>query len=846
MERQRDSNDQFGSNVPMQFCDEDEEIFIGDVNETEKARMDRFNNRRTLVFVPGFRRNRYTQVQVTSEEEYTDGTMDRDSLNSTASLATVDYTRDSLDTVHSSLEPVRDSIEPVRESIGPAKSPDSGMELDYDKLKLNGSLSDEHVVEANSSRDISEFTMVTALGDSQMYNTYYMNPQSNDNPKDLVTQGELNLRENHKNEQIEKINPKLKNERRISFENVVVPSIKPIVTKVSPQAMNQQPYHITELESMIPSLTLVENAAAVNREEDITGGAFSVYTPVKHTDAGKSETSLISAFDLESKATKQLFKDDTSPNEELSDASPVSEKIDKSPNRLSGASTISLYEPSSPEIYNDFPELFVDIPKRHSEASTIMSKESDVSDITRDSFTSQMSGMSSFVSQNSDSLTSQNPSSDEDLITRKLSLMSGVDYLKSDKESLISEASDYEDSLVQNSSASTVEETVIQRRISEMSNGFTGTGLDPPRSLRNLRSMDSCFSDASSVGTANKALSESQFSLGGLSDRVDTPTSIVSSYEGNETNTEFDLTKDTKSTDSSDETLDSENAEENADHENVVSVEPDVKLKAGKDIKAKAESGPIDDTNPSDEVRSMAAYSTEQPVTTQPQSSAPIFESQLDTLLAKLTSESLEKKKQRLEELREDKMRLQREIEEQEHKIYPRSPKPKAQRPVEGAPMVIPKVACTGIPALTLNDRELNAVTTLHTICNGQQIVKVMEKPQTPTIIRHCNAPKTTKAAVKSTLKKTENTTPGSKCIPKTRVKFNENTPPAGSPYRHSPRSATTKKSKPILQERSQKYTFPFSGQVPSPIVVTKPKRTHKLADLNTSVSQNSKKAPFK
>ncbi|XP_013409726.1 uncharacterized protein LOC106173209 isoform X2 [Lingula anatina] len=186
---------------------------------------------------------------------------------------------------------------------------------------------------------------------------------------------------------------------------------------------------------------------------------------------------------------------------------------------------------------------------------------------------------------------------------------------------------------------------------------------------------------------------------------------------------------------------------------------------------------------------------------------------QVGTLLSpqcgRLWGTTLEEKKAKLQQLREEKERLERKLAQGEQKkVYPKSPLPKVKaNSTQHQTTVLPRAACVGMPALALTEREIDAVTKLHTLCNSQQISQVVGKQRTKTVVKHYPVRESS------------------------RVQWLEDL--VVSPVVHSPSSADQKQARPILTQKSfQKTVAPAQRNATdhsSPIVVSRLRRTNTL-----------------
>ncbi|XP_061193868.1 dentin sialophosphoprotein-like [Saccostrea echinata] len=121
------------------------------------------------------------------------------------------------------------------------------------------------------------------------------------------------------------------------------------------------------------------------------------------------------------------------------------------------------------------------------------------------------------------------------------------------------------------------------------------------------------------------------------------------------------------------------------------------------------------------------------------------------------------------------------------------------------------KLCCEEKPVPKLSEQEVDTITKLHTICNGQRIVRYLNMSELPMV--HFPPPKRA-----------------------SRIIWNPDLEEVSLSH-HSPRSTPTK-PRSALRQRPKGFTFPFLEDKPSPIVITRVRRSK-------SMSRASKEWPW-
>ncbi|XP_062567458.1 dentin sialophosphoprotein-like isoform X2 [Saccostrea cucullata] len=121
------------------------------------------------------------------------------------------------------------------------------------------------------------------------------------------------------------------------------------------------------------------------------------------------------------------------------------------------------------------------------------------------------------------------------------------------------------------------------------------------------------------------------------------------------------------------------------------------------------------------------------------------------------------------------------------------------------------RLCCEEKPVPKLSEQEVDTITKLHTICNGQRIVRYLNMSELPMV--HFPPPKRA-----------------------SRIIWNPDLEEVSLSH-HSPRNTPTK-PRSALRQRPSGYTFPFLEDKPSPIVITRVRRSK-------SMSRASKEWPW-
>ncbi|XP_067650116.1 uncharacterized protein [Haliotis asinina] len=141
---------------------------------------------------------------------------------------------------------------------------------------------------------------------------------------------------------------------------------------------------------------------------------------------------------------------------------------------------------------------------------------------------------------------------------------------------------------------------------------------------------------------------------------------------------------------------------------------------------------------------------------------------------------------------------------------YPKSPLPKNDCKLDKDKK---KTPCRRKKQSDLTEMEIDEMTKLHTICNGQRVVRYLNFSESPMIIKHYPAPKeASKLSWSNTLTNCELT------------------------YHSPTRKPSKPAAKPILTQRPLNHTYPYSEDVPSPIILTRTRRTHTLSQRVTQL----------
>ncbi|XP_046350018.2 uncharacterized protein LOC124131000 isoform X2 [Haliotis rufescens] len=142
-------------------------------------------------------------------------------------------------------------------------------------------------------------------------------------------------------------------------------------------------------------------------------------------------------------------------------------------------------------------------------------------------------------------------------------------------------------------------------------------------------------------------------------------------------------------------------------------------------------------------------------------------------------------------------------------KLYPKSPLPKNDKSEKDKK----KTPCRRKKKSDMTELEIDEMTKLHTMCNGQRVVRYLNFSESPMIIKHYPAPKeASKLSWSNTLANSD-------------LSY------------HSPTRTSSKPSaRPILTQRPLNHTYPYSDDVPSPIILTRTRRTHTLSQRVTQL----------
>ncbi|XP_046584095.1 serine-rich adhesin for platelets-like isoform X2 [Haliotis rubra] len=143
-------------------------------------------------------------------------------------------------------------------------------------------------------------------------------------------------------------------------------------------------------------------------------------------------------------------------------------------------------------------------------------------------------------------------------------------------------------------------------------------------------------------------------------------------------------------------------------------------------------------------------------------------------------------------------------------RLYPKSPLPKNDCKSDKDKK---KTPCRRKKQSDLTEMEIDEMTKLHTTCNGQRVVRYLNFSESPMIIKHYPAPKeASKLSWSNTLTNCELT------------------------YHSPTRKPSKPTAKPILTQRPLTHTYPYSDDVPSPIILTRTRRTHTLSQRVTQL----------
>ncbi|CAG2247381.1 unnamed protein product [Mytilus edulis] len=110
-------------------------------------------------------------------------------------------------------------------------------------------------------------------------------------------------------------------------------------------------------------------------------------------------------------------------------------------------------------------------------------------------------------------------------------------------------------------------------------------------------------------------------------------------------------------------------------------------------------------------------------------------------------------------------------------------------------------VTCHSKKTRMLSEEEIDTITKIHTICNGQRTVQYLDLNDIPLNFKHFPPPKR-----------------ASKVVWNHDISTDEK-------IHHTPQSKLPSLPRPILQQKPKDFTYPYKEDEPSPIVITKVRR---------------------
>ncbi|XP_071158201.1 uncharacterized protein [Mytilus edulis] len=114
-------------------------------------------------------------------------------------------------------------------------------------------------------------------------------------------------------------------------------------------------------------------------------------------------------------------------------------------------------------------------------------------------------------------------------------------------------------------------------------------------------------------------------------------------------------------------------------------------------------------------------------------------------------------------------------------------------------------VTCHSKKTRMLSEEEIDTITKIHTICNGQRTVQYLDLNDIPLNFKHFPPPKR-----------------ASKVVWNHDISTDEK-------IHHTPQSKLPSLPRPILQQKPKDFTYPYKEDEPSPIVITKVRRSKSL-----------------
>ncbi|VDI80888.1 Hypothetical predicted protein [Mytilus galloprovincialis] len=114
-------------------------------------------------------------------------------------------------------------------------------------------------------------------------------------------------------------------------------------------------------------------------------------------------------------------------------------------------------------------------------------------------------------------------------------------------------------------------------------------------------------------------------------------------------------------------------------------------------------------------------------------------------------------------------------------------------------------VTCHSKKTRMLSEEEIDTITKIHTICNGQRTVQYLDLNDIPLNFKHFPPPKR-----------------ASKVVWNHDISTDEK-------MHHTPQSKLPSLPRPILQQKPKDFTYPYKEDEPSPIVITKVRRSKSL-----------------